>query len=110
MRHLSVSKCEVARELRRLHPRRSLAAGQAGRSSHVSAAFTHLPQLVSDQKPDLALVPHRILAQSAMVAFNDIYRLLAALTASDHSILRILRKSKTYERCIDPIEYATRRR
>jgi hypothetical protein len=45
-----------------------------------------------------------------MVAFNDIYRLLAALTASDHSILRILRKSKTYERCIDPIEYATRRR
>jgi MFS transporter, DHA2 family, multidrug resistance protein len=42
--------------------------------------FHYLPQIISGQKQGLGLVYGLIQAQSSILAFNDIYRVLAALT------------------------------
>jgi len=43
-------------------------------------AFHFLPQIISGQKQGLGIVYGLIQAQSSILAFNDIYRILAMLT------------------------------
>jgi DHA2 family multidrug resistance protein len=45
-----------------------------------SLVFHYLPKIVSGQKQGLAMVYGVVQSQAAMLAFNDIYRLLAILT------------------------------
>jgi hypothetical protein len=42
--------------------------------------FHYLPQIVSGQKQGLGLVYGLIQAQASILAFNDIYRILAVMT------------------------------
>src|ERR1700683_4249691 len=46
----------------------------------VAPIFHYLPQIISGQKQGLGIVYGLIQAQSSILAFNDIYRILAMLT------------------------------
>jgi MFS transporter, DHA2 family, multidrug resistance protein len=54
-------------------------SGMAARSPG-APIFHYLPEIVSGQKQGLGLVYEQIQQQSAILAFNDIYRILAALS------------------------------
>jgi hypothetical protein len=45
-----------------------------------SPAFHYLPQMILGQKQGLGIVYGMVQSQAAMMAFNDIYRLLAMVT------------------------------
>jgi len=70
----------------------------AGRYLPGSPKFNYLPQLISGERQGLVEVYHAILAQSAMLAFNDIYRILAAVTVVMIPSFLFLRGSKTTSR------------
>ncbi len=54
--------------------------GAAAPQAPGAPMFHYLPQIISGQKQGLGLVYGLIQAQSSILAFNDIYRFLAALT------------------------------
>jgi DHA2 family multidrug resistance protein len=47
-----------------------------------SLGFHYLPQIITGQKQGLGMVYEAVQAQAAMLAFNDIYRLLAIVTVA----------------------------
>ena len=51
-----------------------------GQNLSGAPVFHYLPQLITGQKQSFALVYGAIQAQSAMLSFNDIYRILAVAT------------------------------
>jgi MFS transporter, DHA2 family, multidrug resistance protein len=51
-----------------------------GQSVPGAPTFTYLPQMITGQKQSLGMVYGAIQAQSAMLSFNDIYRILAVAT------------------------------
>jgi DHA2 family multidrug resistance protein len=53
---------------------------QLGAQVPGSPVFHYLPQIVTGQKQGLGMVYEVVQAQAAMLAFNDIYRILAILT------------------------------
>ena len=44
-----------------------------------SPTFKYLPQLITGQKQGFGMIYGAVQAQSAMLSFNDIYRILAAI-------------------------------
>jgi len=51
-----------------------------GQSLPGAATFSYVPQMITGQKQSLGMVYGAIQAQSAMLSFNDIYRILAIAT------------------------------
>jgi DHA2 family multidrug resistance protein len=54
--------------------------GKLGQSMPGSLAFSFVPQLISGRNQGLGMVYGAIQAQSAMLSFNDIYRILALIS------------------------------
>jgi DHA2 family multidrug resistance protein len=64
-----------------------LSVFDAWRMSHTAPrlpgahSFNYLPQLITGQKQNFGMVYGMVQAQSAMLSFNDIYRMLAIIMA-----------------------------
>jgi MFS transporter, DHA2 family, multidrug resistance protein len=68
---------------------------QAGAHMPGSPLLRYLPQIVTGQKQGLGMIYELIQAQSAMLAFNDIYRLLTVIAVLMIPSFLILRGSRT---------------
>jgi MFS transporter, DHA2 family, multidrug resistance protein len=77
-----------------------LSVFDAWRMSHVASrmpggqSFDYLPQIISGQKQSFGMLYTMMQAQSAMLSFNDIYRMLAVLMAVLVPSFLLLRRSR----------------
>ncbi len=59
-----------------------------------SQGFKYLPQLITGQKQNFGMLYGIVQAQSAMLSFNDIYRMLAVMMALLIPTFLLLRRSR----------------